>query len=87
MTIEYQIKGIVLNEHEMYEIKNTYEALCTAEYILENYEVSETQAIELGYETRRLMNKYGGDEEETIPTAFEKLGLEMKYREEESTDD
>lgn len=87
MKIEYQIKGVVLDAYEMYEIKNTYEALCTAEYILENYKVSETQAVQLGYETRRLMNKYGGDEEDTIPTAFEKLGLEMKYREEKSTDD
>lgn len=81
MKIEYTIKGVTLNECEMYEIKNYYEALCTAEYIFENYNVTEEQAIKLGYEVRRLMEKYGGDEEDTTPTAFEKLGLEVKYRE------
>ena len=81
MKIEYQIKGIVLNACEMHDIKNVYEALCTAEFILEVYKVSEEQAMELGYETRRLMDRYGGDEEETIPTAFAKLGLKMEYHE------
>lgn len=81
MKFAYEIKGITLNEYDMYDIKIYYEAHCTAEFILDNYIVTEEQAIELGYETRRLMNKHGGDEEETIPTAFEKLGLEMKYHE------
>lgn len=66
MKIEYAIKGITLTEWDMYDIKNFYEAHCTAEYILENYDVTEKKAIELGYEVRRLMDKYGYDEEEAI---------------------
>lgn len=85
MKIEYTIKGVVLNEYEMYEIKNTYEVLCTAEYILETYEVTEEEAAKLGYEVRRLMNNYGGDEIANTPIAFENLGLERKYREEKNT--
>ena len=70
MKIEYEIKGITLNEYEMYDIKKFYEAHCTAEYILENYKVTEEEAIELGYEVRRLMDKYGGEEEDAIYEAM-----------------
>jgi hypothetical protein len=83
MKFAYTIKGVTLNEFEMYDIKEFYEAHCSAEFIFENYDVTAEQAIKLGYEVRRLMNKYGGCEEDAIPTAFEKLGLECKYREEE----
>lgn len=75
MKIEYAIKGITLNEYEMYEIKKFYEAHCTAEYILENYKVTEEEAIELGYEVRRLMDKYGGEEEDAIYEAMRNRGI------------
>lgn len=66
MKIEYEIKGIKLTEWEMYDIKTYYEAACTAEYIMENYDVTEEEAMELGHEVRRLMNKYGGEEEDVV---------------------
>lgn len=66
MKFAYEIKGITLNEYEMYDIKKFYEAHCTAEYILDNYKVTEEEAIELGYEVRRIMDKYGYEEEEAI---------------------
>ena len=67
MKIEYIIKGVTLNEYEMYDIKKYYEAACTAEYIMENYDITdEDEALKLGYEVRRLMDKYGSDEEEAI---------------------
>lgn len=66
MKIEYEIKGITLTEWEMYDIKTYYEAACTAEYIMENYDVTEEEAMRLGHEVRRLMNKYGGEEEDVI---------------------
>lgn len=75
MKIEYTIKGITLNEYEMYDIMKFYEAHCSAEYILENYNVTEEQAIELGYEVRRLMDKYGGDEEDAIYEAMRNLHI------------
>ena len=58
MKIEYEIKGITLNEYEMYDIKTYYDAACTAEYIMDNHDVTEEEAMKLGYEVRRLMNKY-----------------------------
>lgn len=75
MKIEYTIKGITLNEYEMYDIKKFYEAHCTAEYIFENYNVTEEEAIELGYEVRRLMDKYGGDEEDAIYETMRNLHI------------
>ena len=66
LSFEYEIKGVTLNSGEMYEIAEYYEAHCTAEYIADNYLVSSTEAIELGYEVRRRMNKYGGDEDEVV---------------------
>ena len=75
MKIEYTIKGITLNEYEMYDIMKFYEAHCSAEYILDNYNVTEEQAIELGYEVRRLMDKYGGDEEDAIYEAMRNLHI------------
>jgi hypothetical protein len=75
MKIEYTIKGITLNEYEMYDIKKFYEAHCSAEYIFENYKVTEEEAIELGYEVRRLMDKYGGDEEDANYEAMRNLGI------------
>lgn len=75
MKIEYTIKGITLNEYEMYDIKKFYEAHCSAEYIFENYKVTEEEAIELGYEVRRLMDKYGGDEEDAIYEAMRNMGI------------
>ena len=66
MKIEYEIKGVTLNEYDMYNIKEYYEAACTAEYIMENYDVTEEEAMKLGHEVRRLMNKYGGEEEDVI---------------------
>lgn len=83
MKIEYTIKGITLNEYEMYDIKKFYEAHCTAEYILENYNVTEEQAIELGYEVRRLMDKYGGEEEDAIYEAMRNRQINKLEDEEE----
>ena len=66
MKIEYEIKGITLNEYDMYDIKEFYEAHCTAEYIADNYDVTDDEAVKLGYEVRRIMNKYGGEEDDVI---------------------
>ena len=66
MKIEYEIKGITLNEYDMYDIKKYYEAACTAEYLIDNYNITEEEAMRLGEEVRRLMDKYGGTEEDAI---------------------
>ena len=67
MEIKYAIKGITLNSHELTEIHEYYEAACTAEYLMDNYDISdEDTAMHLGYEVRRLMRKYDYDEETAI---------------------
>ena len=68
MVIEYTIKGITLSVSDLIDIDRYYEAACTAEYLLENYEqvTTEEQAMELGYEVRRKMDKYGYSEEDAI---------------------
>ena len=83
MKIEYTIKGITLNEYEMYDIMKFYEAHCSAEYILGNYNVTEEQAIKLGYEVRRLMDKYGGDEEDSIYEAMRNLHISEREDDDE----
>jgi len=68
MVIEYRIKGITLTASELSEIDRYYEAACTAVYLLDNFEQvkTEKQALELGYEVRRKMNKYGYSEDDAI---------------------
>lgn len=66
MKFQYEIKGVTLSMSDMCQINEYYEAACTAEYLIDNYEVTEEEAMNLGYDVRRLMKKYGYDEEEAI---------------------
>lgn len=83
MVIEYTIKGITLSVSDLIDINRYYEAACTAEYLLENYEqvTSEEQAMELGYEVRRKMDKYGYSEEDAIDMVLAEHALEDEYDE------
>lgn len=70
----YEIKGITLDLSEMAEISRFYEAYCTAEYMLATYEqVTEENAMELGYEVRRLMCKFDYSEDEAISEVLDQL--------------
>lgn len=67
MKIEFKIKGITLNVNDLVVINQYYEAACTAEYIMENYNITdENEAMQLGYDVHNLIGKYGYDEEEAI---------------------
>ena len=56
-----------LTMSEMTHIHAYYEAACTAEYVMENYDFeSEDEALKIGYEVRRLMYKYNYTEEEAV---------------------
>ncbi len=85
MKFEYKIKGITLDVHDMYNICEYYEAYCTAEYIEDNYDVSEDEAIQLGYEVRRRMKKYGGEEEDVINDVMQEWAEEFGERTPSST--
>jgi hypothetical protein len=76
MVIKYTIKGVTLDDFDLMECHQYYEAACTAEYLMENYDISdEDTAMNLGYEVRRLMNKYDYDEETAIDEVLRKENL------------
>ena len=62
----FEIKGITLDMCEMNMIHENYQIFCTAEYLMENYDKNEQDALRLATEVRRLMDKYGYDENEAI---------------------
>ena len=67
MTFKYAIRGIELSFNEMKDIHDYYEAACTAEFLMENYDIKdEEKALYLGCEVRWLMYKYDCDEETAI---------------------
>lgn len=73
MKIQYTIKGVTLDDFDLMECHQYYEAACTAEYLMENYDITdEGEAMNLGYEVRRLMNKYDYDEETAIDEVLRK---------------
>ena len=67
MKFEYEIRGITLNECEMRDIKDYYGVLCTAEYIMDNYDITDKdEAIKLATEVRHRMNDYDESEVNAI---------------------
>lgn len=74
MEIKYEIKGITLDVYDLMDIHHYYEAACTAEYLMDNYGITnEEDALYLGYEVRRLMDKYDWDEETSIDEVMRKI--------------
>lgn len=67
MKIQYEIKGVTLDVNDLMKAHRYYEAACTAEYLMDNYGITdEEQAMRLGYDVRRLMDEYDWDEETAI---------------------
>ena len=56
MEIKYEIKGITLNVYDLINIHKYYEIACTAEYLMENYDLTEDEAMKLGAEVREYMD-------------------------------
>ena len=65
---EYTLNnGTRLTMTDMLAVHQHYEAACTAEYIMENHGIdTEEEALSLGYDVRRLMDKYSYTEKEAI---------------------
>ena len=57
MEIKYEIKGVTLDVYDLIKIHEYYEAACTAEYLMDNYGLTEEQAMELGARIRRYMDR------------------------------
>lgn len=68
----YVIKGVTLDMCDMAIIKQTYEIYCTTEYLMDNYELNEEQALRYAADVRRLMDKYGYTEDEAIDEILNK---------------
>lgn len=82
------IDGIRIDVPTLVKLADFYAASCTAEYVNENHpDLTGEQAMELGYETRRLMDKYGYDEEEAIEAAMNNLELGNKKNDKDEEPD
>lgn len=77
MKFEYEIKGIVLDEYDMQSIHEYYEQRCTAEFLVENYDINEKLAMELAYLVRRKMDKYGYTEEDAIYEVLDEAEIDQ----------
>ena len=67
----FEIKGVTLDMCDMNRVKEQYEIYCTAEYLIENYQIEEQEAIRLASDVRRFMDKYGFDEVDAIYEVLE----------------
>ena len=73
MKFEYTVKGVTLDVNDMIKVHEYYEASCTAEYLMDNYDITdEDEALQLGYDVRYLMYKYDYDEETAIDKVLAK---------------
>ena len=72
------VNGTELSIADMGEITKYYQACCIAEYIEDNYVVTTVEAIDIGYEVKRLQDKYGWNEETAIDTVVRKYALEER---------
>ena len=78
MEIKYEIKGITLDVCDLVQIHAYYEAACTAEFVMDNYEISdENKALQIGYNVRRLMDDYDYDELEAIDRIMDEMNKEV----------
>ncbi len=68
----FDIKGVTLNMDDMNAIHMQYEIFATAEYLMENYNLAEETALKMAVGVRKLMNKYGLDEETAVDEILNK---------------
>ena len=84
MTISLTIKGVTLDEGDLVAVNSYYEAACTAEYLLENYGIqNEEQAMDIAYEVRHRMDKYGYEESDAIRVVLKEKKINFKEEEDE----
>ena len=67
MKFQYKVKGVILDVYDLININEYYEAACTAEYLMDNYGITnEDKAMRLGSDVRRYMNKNNVTEDVAI---------------------
>ena len=68
----YNYKGNELDMIEMSRISGFYKAACTAEYLMDNYDVEDKdEALTKGYRVREIMGDYDLNEEDAIKQMFD----------------
>lgn len=55
MKIEYQIKGVILNDDEVYQVHDYFERVILAEYMIELFDLSDEVALTLAGEVRQFI--------------------------------
>lgn len=75
MKFDYEIKGVVLDEYDMQRIKEHYERCCTAEYLVENFDLDEELSLHFAGVIRRLMYKYDWSEDFAIREVLVEEGI------------
>lgn len=67
---QIEIHGKLYTMDELCYLHQQYEILCTAEYLIENKDMSEQEALQKAAEVRRIMDKYDFSEDEAIKELF-----------------
>lgn len=63
---QIKMNGKTYTMDELCYLHEQYEIFCTAEYLIENLELQENEAIKKATEVRQMMDKYDFSEEEAI---------------------
>jgi hypothetical protein len=77
MMFKYEIKGITLNELDLMDISLYYNICRTAEYLMDNYDLTEDEAMKLGADVRRYMDKNNVTEDIAIAEVLTKWGGDL----------
>ena len=77
MIFKYEIKGITLNELDLMDISLYYNICRTAEYLMDNYDLTEDEAMKLGADVRRYMDKNNVTEDIAIAEVLTKWGGDL----------
>ena len=84
MEFKYEIKGVTLNELDLMDISIYYNIRRTAEYLMDNYDLTEDEAIKLGASVRRYMDKNNVTEDIAIDEVLRKDELIRDLRMEQN---
>lgn len=66
MEIKYEIKGVTLDVYDLINIHEYYRTACIAEYLMDNYNLTEDKAMSLGARVRRYIDKNNVTEDVAI---------------------
>lgn len=81
MTIEFDIKGVTLNESEVVAVYEYYRHVTVVEYLMEAYHFNEKKASDLAADVIRLIDKCDYTETEAIAAVIHRYVKESNVKE------